>query len=92
MADDGIYVSDADITTSGTAAEISSSALVNALIKQQGEALALLEQVAPVNLADLSVDATGKVVVANAAFAAAVTAKRGDEAKNSVCGLGCRTA
>ena len=91
MAGTPITIKSKDAQISGTTATLSSAALATGLIQNQKEALHVLAQIAPVKTSEISVDAKGRVVVANSKFAATLKSRigAGNAADNHGCGLGC---
>ena len=90
---DPVAIRVGDISHASGTVKLSSPALVNHLIHNKEEAVALLSAVHPVRLNQISIDKQGRVVVANAKFAEKVKANlKGvpdTKANNGVCGVGC---
>ncbi len=76
---------------------ITNTNLVNALVQDQATAVQLLSsEVSPVKLEEISIDAEGRVVVANSAFAQGLRNKistasqtSGLSGSNGICGWHC---
>lgn len=82
-------------TTSAGVTKLTSSSLVNALIKDTNGSVGFLSNdIAPITLDKIAVDANGRVVVSDTAFTNAMKAKLDQLAAtavlgNGTCGLGC---
>jgi hypothetical protein len=93
---DPILIRPSDVSPPPTnAVALVSPELLTALIRNPERALGLLaEEVAPVQIDEISVDRLGRVVINNAEFARAMSEKQAGfdprvAGTNSVCGLGC---
>jgi hypothetical protein len=86
-----IIITSKNAEVAGSEARITSPALATHLIQNQGAALDVLHQVAPVNASDISVDQQGRVVISNANFANTLQSRinAGSAADNHGCGAGC---
>jgi hypothetical protein len=90
---EGIYVKQDDVEIEDGAAKISSPELAKAFeADKEGVASFLASEAAPVDVGDVSVDESGRVVVRNKAFAEAVEPTREpdtDPGNNLLCGYAC---
>jgi len=86
-----VEVEPGDIELSGDTARVTDPQLVRALVKSPAEALQLLGGIAPVNLDEIDVDKSGRLVIKNANFAKAlrVRVSRMNAADNGICGFKC---
>lgn len=92
-----MYITPADIYQSlnPSTLSIANPALVEHLIHDQTEVVALLSEIAPIAIDDISIDALGRVVIHNPGFATKVRSKLSQEGvrpvKNAGCGFFCAT-
>lgn len=89
-----IQIPKGDIEISGSTVKIRNHQLVNHLIENQQQAVAVLSSASPISVKDVHVDATGAVVIDNASYAASMKNALGKLPANSVmdngaCGAGC---
>jgi hypothetical protein len=80
-----------DIEVTGDTARVTDPQLVRALVKAPAEALQLLGGIAPVDLDDIDVDKSGRLVIKNAKFAKALRTRvsKMAAADNGICGFKC---
>jgi hypothetical protein len=89
-----IQIPKGDIEVLGSAVKIRNHQLVNHLIENQHQAVAVLSTASPISVKDLHVDTTGAVIIDNQAYAVAMknalsTLPANSVMDNGACGAGC---